>query len=117
MIHHPYPEERMTMSDLIDPETGVQLIGWTPEQQRVLSEHSGRGLLGVAPNEFGTPTSVYRCTTCGLPFNVCPPKTVEAYGTDCMDDECPSYDPDRDVQMLLLRGAEVRGDDGSEVVL
>lgn len=59
------------------------------------------GVWHLGVNEYGTPVSCHICESCGHPFTVCPPRTVEQWGTGCLGDECPSYDITRDVDMFF----------------
>lgn len=57
------------------------------------------GWLGTAFNASGMQTaSWHRCGSCGHTFSVCP---ADANWGDCLGDNCPSYDPHRDVSFLL----------------
>lgn len=67
-------------------------------------------------NEYGTPVSAFTCDTCGGDFTVCPAVRVEKRDQwdGCLATECPSYDPDRDVDMLMLLGAEVQAESAKQ---
>ena len=60
-------------------------------------------------NEYGTPISVFKCDTCGDTYTLCPaiPENKRDQWQNCMADICPSYDPNRDVLMLVHLGAEL----------
>ena len=57
----------------------------------------------LSTNEYGTPVSVHVCATCGAPFTVCPAIAEEEAHAweDCLAPNCPSYDPERDVDKLF----------------
>ncbi len=52
-------------------------------------------------NEHGVLVSDHVCDTCGKPFSVTAAVDHEAWGGNCLDEECPSYDVDRDVDLLF----------------
>ncbi len=58
-------------------------------------------------NEFGTPVSVHVCEFCGDQFTVCPAritdKEINSY-RGCLAPGCESYDPQRDVHLLMETG-------------
>jgi hypothetical protein len=57
---------------------------------------------GFTANEYGTRVSAHVCDQCGREFTVCPAKEVGAVGWDgCLSPECPSYDVERDVDLML----------------
>lgn len=59
-------------------------------------------------NEYGTPISLHFCNKCGAPFTVCPavkPERLDQWN-DCLGDECPSYDIDRDPTCLFSGGPD-----------
>jgi hypothetical protein len=58
------------------------------------------GRVGI--NEYGTPISLHTCSTCGEEFTVCPPALEATFGSNCLDPECPSYDPARDAEVYFL---------------
>lgn len=62
-----------------------------------------RGILGQAHNHHGVPATTQRCRTCGQRTWWVPAlnATVYAFNQDCLADQCPSYDPHRDVSFLL----------------
>ena len=45
----------------------------------------------------GHPCSVHVCETCGVEFTVAPPAEVFR---NCMAPDCPSYDPDHDLDWI-----------------
>lgn len=60
------------------------------------------------PNEHGTGVSHHICETCGVEFTLCPAVGPEEAGWEnCMADDCPSYDPGRDVEILFMSNAEI----------
>ena len=59
-------------------------------------------------NEYGTPVSWHLCQTCGYYFSLCPAVSYAAPGWNyCMADECASYDPDRDADILFMSDKEI----------
>lgn len=64
--------------------------------------------LGTRQNEYGTTVSVHQCGTCAGEFTVCPPVPENSPGWgDCLADNCPSYDPARDADILFMSHAEI----------
>lgn len=64
--------------------------------------------LGYDKNEYGTRISRHRCDTCGEDFTVCPAQFPEATGwANCMAPTCASYDPARDVDVILANGGSL----------
>ena len=61
------------------------------------------GIVGESVNEYGTPVSVGRCFECGGVFTVCPVIKPERrpQWLGCLAEGCPSYDPDRDVDLFF----------------
>lgn len=61
--------------------------------------------LGERQNEYGTPTSAFRCCFCGDEFTICPavsPDKRHLYEEDgCGAAECDSYNPSRDANILF----------------
>ena len=55
------------------------------------------------PNEHGTTTSYHTCDTCGVEFSITP----AADFPNCMSDDCASYDPHRDADILFMTGQEI----------
>lgn len=57
-------------------------------------------------NDYGTPTSVHRCDSCGQEFTVAPrvPEERWAEWGECLSEDCDSYDPMRDVELYLGLG-------------
>jgi hypothetical protein len=53
----------------------------------------------VDVNEYRTPVSVHRCSTCGQRYTICPPAPNE--GPDCNSPDCASYDPARDASIYF----------------
>lgn len=64
----------------------------------------------------GFPVSVHKCETCGVEFTVCPaiPDDEAHEWPDCLSDECPSYDPERDMNVLFMTDAELAA--GNKVI-
>ncbi len=60
-------------------------------------------------NEYGTPVSVHKCQTCGVEFTLCPaiPDDKADQWPDCLADGCPSYDPERDMDVVFMSDAEL----------
>lgn len=67
-------------------------------------------------NEHGTPVSIGTCTTCRRQFSVCPATTIEQFGSECLADDCASYDLARDVDTFFEPMAEAGliGREGSD---
>lgn len=73
--------------------------------------------LVITHNEHGTPVADFTCKTCGSTFTVTggvpegknPEEQAQwAEGwQNCLGPECPSYDPNRDVDHLFLTDEEV----------
>lgn len=61
-------------------------------------------------NDYGTPVSAFQCDTCGQVVTICPTPPIDQRDqwNHCMISPCPSYDPDRDVLMLTMLGAELK---------
>ncbi len=62
-----------------------------------------------AVNACGTPVSVHICETCGVEFTLCPviPDNKADQWPDCLADGCPSYDPERDMDVVFKTDAEL----------
>lgn len=58
--------------------------------------------IGELRNGAGVPVSLHRCDYCGASFTLTP-ATDDAWGLGCLDWNCPSYDPNRDVDLLWNR--------------
>ena len=60
---------------------------------------------GEKLNEYGTPVSVFVCHVCGVEFTICPAVNAEKLALYCRDgcgsNECDSYDPSRDANVLF----------------
>lgn len=52
-----------------------------------------------AVNEYGTRVSRHVCEDCGRPFTLCP--ASDTFGNKCLADDCISYDPARDAEILM----------------
>ena len=61
--------------------------------------------IGEGINEYGTPVTIHKCDTCGDQFSVCPAVSVEQRDQydNCLAMACDSYDPMRDVTLILER--------------
>lgn len=64
--------------------------------------------LGYENNQYGTLVSRHRCDTCSKEFTVCPavPDDHNDQWGSCMSEDCPSYDPSRDVDRLFKEEPE-----------
>lgn len=51
-------------------------------------------------NHYGAPISKHVCATCQRPFTLCP-ASDGAFGDNCVADDCASYDPKRDIDLML----------------
>ena len=54
-----------------------------------------------AANQYGTPVTAMTCTACGHGFTVCPAVDPAEWGSECLGDNCPSYDIGRDIDMFF----------------
>ena len=62
----------------------------------------------VESNEYGTDTSHHVCDTCATPFTITPAAGKDEKGYEsCCCDECDSYDPHRDAEILFMTNAEI----------
>jgi hypothetical protein len=52
-------------------------------------------------NEYGVEVSVHVCTSCGDTFTVCPPRDGEPGWDGCLALGCPSYDVERDADLMF----------------
>ncbi len=68
------------------------------EHQQGPDDGATSGLIGVR-EENGGLVSVHRCYACGEEFTVTPPAGDDWGG--CLAETCPSYDPDRDVDIFF----------------
>ena len=59
------------------------------------------GRIGLAENGYGTPITVFVCSTCYLIFTVTGDHTDEEWGTGCTLPDCDSYDVERDVDLTF----------------
>ena len=60
-------------------------------------------------NEYRTGTSHHICDTCKTEFTVIPAVDKSSHAFDnCLDDDCASYDPDRDCEILFMSDEEIR---------
>lgn len=61
--------------------------------------------IGEGVNEYGTPISFHICDTCGAEFEICRAIPDGKPGWEnCLGPDCPSYDPERDVDKMLENG-------------
>jgi len=59
-------------------------------------------------NQYGTQISVHKCDNCGKRFTVCPAIAPDSEGWDgCLAETCDSYDPARDVDLMMESGVEL----------
>lgn len=66
---------------------------------------------GFTTNEYGIRVSLHICDTCKVEFTLTPGVDADATGfDDCTCDECPSYDPDRDMDIVFMTDAEIARD-------
>lgn len=73
-------------------------------------EVSGR--IGLAENDYGTPVTVFVCSSCGALFTVTGDIDPESWGTGCLSIDCNSYDVDRDVDLMFeIEPWRIRQDD------
>lgn len=67
--------------------------------------------LGEMVNEHGTQVSAFHCETCDFDFTVCPavisPERRDRWD-GCLADDCGSYDPARDADVLFMTDEEIR---------
>ena len=70
--------------------------------------------LGYGINEYGTKVSNHVCVMCGGLFTVCPSIRSDQPNWDgCLAEDCGSYDPSRDVDLMFERGqARLKRDEG-----
>lgn len=59
---------------------------------------------GFAKNEYGTDISLHNCDVCKCDFSLCPAQDRD---DTCGHIDCRSYDPSRDVDLLLSEGHEL----------
>jgi len=64
--------------------------------------------LATSKNQYGVPIAVYKCAACGREFTVCPAPDKDDGWESCLADNCPSYDPKRDAEILFMSGKEIR---------
>lgn len=57
-----------------------------------------------ALNEYGVPVSSHVCETCGVEFTITP--AVDSW-PNCMADDCASYDPSCDIEILFMSDREI----------
>lgn len=67
---------------------------------------------GFDHNEYGTRISHHTCETCGQEFTLCPAQETDEHWKNCLDTDCTSYDPSRDVNKMI----EDAGGDASRIV-
>lgn len=63
---------------------------------------------GFGTDADGNRFSKHICDTCGNLFTVTPAVEPDNANFDnCLDDECPSFDPERDADVLYMTDAEI----------
>lgn len=66
---------------------------------------------GFEIDKAGFRHSVHTCDACGENFTICPPVEPGSPGDeDCGCEGCPSYDPDRDMDIMFMTDAEIARD-------
>lgn len=64
--------------------------------------------IGFSKNEHDIKVSCHKCDTCGGEFTVAPAIEEGVAGWEnCMSDECASYDPHRDADVLFMSDREI----------
>ena len=64
--------------------------------------------LGEMLNGHGVQVSAFHCGRCDSDFTVCPPPESRGdYAAGCLADDCDSYDPRRDCDVLFMSAAEI----------
>lgn len=60
-------------------------------------------------NEHGTGVSFFECNTCGVEYSICPavPPDKHQDWSMCLSEECDSYDPHRDADVLFMTDKEI----------
>jgi len=60
-------------------------------------------------NEYGTPVTWFTCEFCGDEFSICPAKPEHGHDNwkGCLSDQCDSYDPSRDADILFMTDEEI----------
>jgi predicted molibdopterin-dependent oxidoreductase YjgC len=58
-------------------------------------------------NECGTDISRYQCESCGDTFTVCPVSRVHDNWVNCLSEDCVSYDPSRDADIIFMSEKEI----------
>jgi len=66
--------------------------------------------IGHELNEYGTLVTRFKCEYCGNEFTICPavPPDKENEWRGCLGVDCVSYDPSRDVDLLMSEGATIQ---------
>ncbi len=59
------------------------------------------------PNEHGTTTGHFVCDACKEPFTVTPNPRERGQWDFCLSDQCTSYDPHRDADVLFMTDDEI----------
>lgn len=63
---------------------------------------------GFIKTEEGYSASLHVCETCGVEFTLCPAVEPSELGWEnCLSDDCVSYDPHRDTEVLFMTNAEI----------
>lgn len=66
---------------------------------------------GFDRDKDGNHVSTHRCDTCGVEFTLCPAVSANEPGRGhCLDDNCESYDPHRDLDLLFMSDDEIARD-------
>ena len=64
--------------------------------------------VGLGKNEYGTEVSKHKCDACGTEYTLCPAvKPDSVLSKNCEADECPSYDPENDAEIMFMTDAEI----------
>jgi hypothetical protein len=60
-------------------------------------------LTHIAQNEYGTDVAAGICDSCKKPYTICPApdKADWVNWADCLSEECPSYNLDRDIDLFF----------------
>ena len=67
--------------------------------------------IGEVINDNGILASRHKCDTCGTEYEICPVIADDEEGWEnCLLDECESYDPHRDADILFMTDKEIAED-------
>lgn len=61
-------------------------------------------------NEYGIKVAAFECDTCGVEYTICPAPdddTLDGWN-NCSGDDCASYDPERDTEILFSSDRELK---------